>query len=171
MRFVTYFARADYEIRDRRAERLRWVFLTLAALWMLVGVAVVVAHHVPEPSGELSVTVNGHTYLGNPPALTLEQRDPVSAAFVLGAMGVGVVVGFVDALTARHAHRASSGIASIIAGGLVVLFSLFGLLYGLASIGVVGALVIVSGIEGRVIAGPATARQRGHPPNRGMPTD
>jgi len=48
--------------------------------------------HVPEPKGVLSVTINGRTYLGNPPALTLFQKDLVSFVTVAIVLGTGLLV-------------------------------------------------------------------------------
>ncbi|MGH9020004.1 MAG: hypothetical protein ACRDV0_03190 [Acidimicrobiales bacterium] len=157
MRIMTAPASAAREMRMRRAEKLRWVFLTLAVLWAIVSVVVGVAYHAPEPTGVLSITIGGHTYVGNPPMLTLLERDPTSAAFGLGAMAVGVLVGLSDTLIWSRTRSASSGTSSIVAGVVVTLFSLFGLLLGLASIGVVGTLIVLSGVEGRSVA---TTRSR-----------
>ena len=116
---------------------------------MVVVVAVVFAHHIPQPKGELSVTTNGHTYYGDPPALTLYQSDPASAVIIVIVISAGVLVSFVDLLVRTRTRRTGPGTVSVAVGGVVVLFSLFGLLWGLTSIGVIGLLLVLSGLAGR----------------------
>lgn len=129
--------------------RWAWFFLGLALLWSCVAVALLVGYHVAEPSGVTSITTNGHTYFGNPPALSLFERDPVSFVTVSVTLGAGLLVAMID-LVVRSLQRTSrSGTAAIVAGALVVLVSLFGLLIGLAGVGVVGALLIASGVSSR----------------------
>ncbi len=106
-------------------------------------------YHVGEPSGMTSITTNGHTYYGNPPARSLFERDPVSFATVSGPLGAGLLVATSD-MVARSLQRTSrSGTAAIVAGAVVVLISLFGLLIGLAGVGVVGVFLIASGVTSR----------------------
>jgi hypothetical protein len=128
--------------------RTPWLFLGLALLWSVVAIAVLLRYHVPEPKGVLSVTINGRTYLGNPPALTLFQKDLVSFVTVAIVLGTGLLVATVD-LVMRSVQRSSrTGTLAIVAGGAVVLVSLFGLLVGLVGVGVVGVLLIFSGLAG-----------------------
>jgi hypothetical protein len=133
----------------RPSLRRPWLFLGLALLWSVVAVVVLLSYHTPEPVGALSVTTNGHTYFGNPPALTLFERDPVSFLVVIITLGAGILVSTID-LVLRFVQRTSrTGILAIVAGAAVVLVSLFGLLVGLAGVGVVGALLIFSGLPSR----------------------
>jgi hypothetical protein len=127
------------------------VFLGLAVLWSVVAVVALLRVHVPEPRGVISVTINGHTYRGNPPALTLFQRDAASFVMVVVVLGTGLLTATFD-LVMRYVQRSSrTGTLAIGAGGVVVLVSLFGLLVGLAGMGVVGVLIILSGLaSGRV---------------------
>jgi hypothetical protein len=93
-----------------------------------------------------SITTNGHTYIGNPPALTLFQRDPVSFVIIATVLGAGLFISFID-LIARHYQRTSHlGIGAIVAGSVVLLISLFGLFFGLLGVGIVGGLLIASGL-------------------------
>lgn len=129
--------------------RRSWIVLGLALLWSGVAIAVLLGYHVPEPHGMTSITTNGHTYVGDPPALTLSQRDPVSFVTSAVTLGAGLLVGLID-LSARHIQRTSRlGIGAIVAGAAVLLVSLFGLLLGLLGVGVVGGLLIVSGLPQR----------------------
>jgi hypothetical protein len=122
------------------------LFLGLALLWAIVVVVVLARYHVPEPLGATSVTTNGHTYYGNPPALTMPESDPVSFAVITITMGLGVVVGIGDLVVRKLRSVSGWGQGAVIAGIVVILMSLFGLLLGLASIGVDGALIILSGM-------------------------
>jgi hypothetical protein len=130
----------------RPSFRRQWLFLGLALSWSVVAVAVLLGHHTREPVGVLGVTINGHTYLGNPPALTLLERDPVSFVTVVSAVGAGLLAATID-LVMRYVQRSTrTGTLAIVAGGAVVLVSSFGLLLGLAGVGVVGVLLISPGL-------------------------
>jgi hypothetical protein len=64
---------------------------------------------------------------------------------ILVALSTGLLVATVD-LVLRVIQRSERfGGGAVIVGAMVALFSLFGLLYGVASIGVVGVLLILSG--------------------------
>jgi hypothetical protein len=122
-----------------------WILLGLALLWSGVTVAVLLGYHVPEPLGMTSITTNGHTYLGDPPALTLFQRDPVSFAIITGTLGAGLLVALLDLIVRCMQRSPRFGNVAIGAGGVVLLISLFGLLLGLLGVGVAGGLLIASG--------------------------
>lgn len=118
--------------------------LVAAVLWALVCLLVSVGYHISEPAGVLSITIGNQTYTGNPPALSLYQRDQVSillaAAIVFGAL----LVSAIDVEVRWRRKSPSPGVASAIVGAALILFSLFGLLWGVLSIGVVGLLLIVA---------------------------
>jgi hypothetical protein len=118
-------------------------------LWSVVAIAVLLGYHTPEPSGVLGVTIGGHTYVGHPPRLTLYERDPVSFVIVLIVLAVGLLVSTLEVVTRRVRRSRRTGTLSIVAGSCVILISLFGLLVGLAGGGVVGALLICTGLSGR----------------------
>lgn len=125
---------------------VRYSFMMLAILWAVVVVVILVRYHVPESPGVRSVTTNGHTYYGHPPALTLLERDPVSFVVITIVVCAGNLVGAHD-LALRRARRTSSlGYGAIVAGAVMIFVSLLGLLFGLATVGVDGALLIVSGL-------------------------
>ncbi len=107
---------------------------------------VVFNYHIPEPIGELSITVNGHTYVGTPPALTLFERDIPSALMIAIVPFVGLLVGAIDLGVRTKFQRRGRGLAALIAGSGIALFSIFGLLWGVASLGFVGALVALSAL-------------------------
>lgn len=133
------------EFSFERASLIRhWTFLGLALVWSAVALFVCLGYHIPEPSGVLSITINGHTYSGHPPALTLYQSDP-SFVIIGVALGAGLLIATVD-LVLRVTQRSERfGGGGVIIGAMVALFSLFGLLYGVASLGVIGVLLILSG--------------------------
>lgn len=122
-----------------------WLFLALAFVWALLIVAVCLRYHVPEPNGVRSITTNGHTYDGNPPALTLLERDPVSFAAIVVALGAGLVVATTDVALRTIQRSTRVCVAAVVIGVVMVAFSFFGLLLGLASLGVVGTLLALSG--------------------------
>lgn len=122
-----------------------WLLLAFAFLWSGIAFAVLLGYHVPETIGMTSITTNGHTYVGNPPALTLFQRDSVSFVIIAVTLGAGLLISLTD-LIVRSSQRASRfGNGAFAAGGAVLLMSLFGLVIGLVGVGVAGGLLIASG--------------------------
>ncbi len=122
------------------------VLLGLALLWAILVVVILARYHVPEPLGATAVTTNGHTYFGNPPALTLPESDPFSFAVITVTMGLGIVVAIGDLVVRKMRNITGWGNGAVVAGVVVILMSVFGLLWGLASVGVDGALLILSGM-------------------------
>ncbi|MHB1208199.1 MAG: hypothetical protein ACYC1I_00650 [Acidimicrobiales bacterium] len=129
--------------------RWSWFFLVLALLWSGVAVGILLGYHVPEVPGMTSITTNGHTYYGNPPALTLFERDPVSFVTVSITLGAGLLVATIDLIASSMQRITRSGTAAVVSGAIVLLISLFGLLVGVAGVGVVGIFLIASGISTR----------------------
>ncbi len=103
-------------------------------------------YHINEPVGMTSITTNGHTYYGDPPALTLLERDPVSFSIITIALGLGLLVALVDLEVRRIRGLSGYGVGAVFAGIGMIVFSLLGLLWGLASVGVDGALVVLAGL-------------------------
>ena len=125
---------------------LHWLLLLGATLWTAIIVLVVFTYHLPEPAGVLGITINGHTYTGNPPALTLFQRDPVSAFTIVIAPLVGLLAGAASLEVRWRRQSSAQGAPALVVGACLALFSLFGLLWGVASVGVVGGLVALSAL-------------------------
>jgi hypothetical protein len=121
----------------------RWP-VAAAATWALMWLAVAVGYHINEPVGVLGVTYGGHTYTGNPPAITLFERDRSWVLIMMSIVVVAMLVAAIDVAERRRRKYSGRGTASVIVGALLVAFSLFGLLWGLASIGVVGLLLILA---------------------------
>jgi hypothetical protein len=96
----------------------------------------------------LSVTYDGRTYTGNPPATTLFERDRMWVFIMAVVVAVAILIAFIDVAVRGRRNVASVGIATAITGAVLVAFSLFGLLWGLASVGVVGLLLILASRPG-----------------------
>jgi hypothetical protein len=123
------------------------LLMGLAFLWSGVAIAVLLGYHLAEPHGVTSITTNGFTYVGNPPALTLFERDPVSFSIIAVTLGVGLSIGLVDHIVRSRQRSGRVGAAAIVAGAAVLLVSLFGSLPGIVGVGVVGGLLIASGFS------------------------
>jgi len=115
--------------------------VALAIGWAVVIVIAMSRYHINEPLGVRSVTTNGHTYYGDPPALTLRQRDPASCSVITVALGLGLLTALID-LIVRKLPR----VGALIAGLALMVFSLLGLLLGLVTVGVDGALLVLAGL-------------------------
>jgi hypothetical protein len=129
---------------ESQSVRRHWLLLLLAALWTLLIVVVVFMYHIAEPSGVLGITINGHTYAGNPPALTLFERDAVGARNIVAAPLIGLLVGAASLQRRTRRGTSTPSVLATVVGAFLALFSLFGLLWGVASIGAVAVLVILS---------------------------
>jgi hypothetical protein len=121
--------------------RVRRLPLAVAAMWAMVWLIVAVAYRINEPTGELSVTYGGHTYAGNPPAVTLFERDGVWVLIMMAIVAIAILISVLEVNIRRRRRFVGRGVASVIVGALLMAFSLFGLLWGLASFGVVGLLL------------------------------
>jgi hypothetical protein len=149
LRVTHSLVQGEQQASRGRASASRLTFLGLAIAWSAVAIVVLLSHHVAEPVGMTSITTNGHTYFGNPPALTLLQRDPVSFVIIVLVLGIGVLASSIDMVIRVVQHATRAGGVAIGAGVLVFLVSFFGLLVGVASIGVVGILLALSGLPAR----------------------
>jgi len=136
-----------------RRGSLVWRTVVLVAAWLWAGAVVAFYHgyHIAQPPVAWA-EYGGHTFTTHPPALTLAQRDHVSAEIVTVALCLAVGIGTVDLVVRIVWRMRAPGVAAISAGGMLMLFSLFGLLRGLAGIGTAGLLVILSGLPMRSTA-------------------
>lgn len=57
-----------------------------------------------------------------------------------------ILCGAADLLFRTVRSKTGPGIVAIVAGGLLVAYSLFGLVYGLLGIGTIGVLVVLAGL-------------------------
>lgn len=124
----------------------RWILLALATLWAIGVTLFIFGFHINEPKGVLTMTTGGRTYVGNPPALTLYERDGAIWEIALFLIGFVLVAGLADLLFRADRQITGPGLLAIVAGCLLVLYSLFGLIYGLLGIGTIGILVILVGL-------------------------
>jgi hypothetical protein len=138
-------------MKELRSHARLWP-VALAAVWACIWIEVAVNYHINEPIGELSVTYGGHTYAGNPPAVTLFERDGVWVLIMTTIVVSALLVSLIDVTVRSRRNFGGIGITSMISGGLLVAFSLFGLLWGLASIGVVGLFLILASQPRKLLA-------------------
>ena len=124
----------------------RWVFIATASLWSLGFAIFIFSYHIDEPHGVLTITTGGRTFAGNPPALTLYERSGVIWVIALFIVGFVILCGAADLLFRTVRSKTAPGLVAIVAGGLLVAYSLFGLVYGLLGIGIIGVLVVLAGL-------------------------
>jgi len=91
-------------------------------------------------------TTGGRAFVGNPPALTLYEKGGVIWEINLFLIGLVLVSGAIDLLVRTIRRWTGPGVLAMVAGALLVVYSLFGLIYGLLGIGTIGILVILVGI-------------------------
>jgi len=130
----------------RRRSVVWHVIVLLAAWgWAAAVIAFSYGYHLTQPSSPWTIA-NGRTYYTHPPAQTLAQSDHVSAEIVTIALGLAVVMGTLDLIVRLVRRMPALGVVAVIGGGLLMVFSLFGLLRGLAGIGTAGLLIILTGL-------------------------
>ncbi len=115
----------------------RWTCLGIAALWGVLAMLVVLNLHL-----NLDHLTNID---GQPVMRTLYAHDP--QLWIANFLGIGAAVaGAVVELAVRtHRRSTNDGVAAIILGSLLCLYSLFGLLYGIAAVAPIGVMVLLSG--------------------------
>src|SRR5579863_7390650 len=92
--------------------------IAVATAWACIWIAVAVNYHINEPIGELSVTYDGRTYTGNPPAITFLERDRIWVLIMIVVVLAAIIVSYID-VTSRGRHNyVGPGIASAIVGAL-----------------------------------------------------
>ncbi len=136
-----------------RRRSVAWHSVALAAAWLWAGavVAFYYGYHIAQPSSPWMVS-NGRTYYTHPAAQSLAQSDHVSAEIVTIALALTLAVGTFELVVRLVRRMTTPGIGAVSIGGMLMLFSLFGLLRGLAAIGTAGLLVIFSGLPMKLIA-------------------
>ncbi|HEV2427769.1 MAG TPA: hypothetical protein VGS61_06085 [Acidimicrobiales bacterium] len=124
----------------------RW-FLLAAGTWAAAWTAIAFAYPIPlgPPGGETSVDINGHTYTGNPPAPTLFDRDAYSIKLALVVVGLAFAAALIENSILAERGESRFGRVTVVAGGFLIAYSLFGLGWGLLSVGVVGLLLVLAG--------------------------
>ncbi len=119
-------------------------FLGLACGWSVLTIICLFNYHFNEPVGTTSVFINGRTYYGNPPALTLIERDPLASAIVIAVLILGLLISLSDLALQIFSRSERRSKPALVTGIIMVVFSLFGLVWGLLSLGVVGLLIFLS---------------------------
>ena len=120
--------------------------MAIASIWACGVATFIFGYHINEPQGELTVNVGGRTYVGNPPALTLYQKDRVIWEIALFIVGFVILLGSADLLFRTIRQLTSPGIVALVAGGLLIAYSLFGLVYGVLGLGAIGVWMIMAGL-------------------------
>ncbi len=135
-------------LRDRSLH-LRWACLLGALAWAAVAIGVIYGVHISQGHWSVWKSIcdpQCTNYYVHPPALTLFAQDPSAFVVVTGLMCAAIVAGATDLIVRSRKGVTGRGMIATAAGTLTVLYSLFGLLLGLASVGVVGALIVLSGL-------------------------
>jgi hypothetical protein len=131
-----------------------WRIVALAAAWLWAGavVAFYYGYHFAQLSSP-SMVSDGHTYYTHSAAESLAQSDPVSGEIVTIALALTVAAGTIDLAIRLTRRMTAVGVGAVCVGGMLTLFSWFGLLLGFAGIGTAGLLVILSGLPMKSVAG------------------
>lgn len=101
---------------------------------------------------------------GQPVFSTVYARDPGFWLANFAGVAAAIVVAAIE-LGARSLHGSNRpGLVAMVLGGLLCAYSLFGLLYGIAAIAPIGAMIILSGTGiARQPAPPGDHAQLGAP--------
>ena len=124
-------------------------FLGLACGWSVLTITCLFKYHFNEPVGTTSVFINGRTYYGNPPALTLIERDPLASAILIAVLILGLLISLSDLALQIFFRSERRSKPTLVTGIIMVVFSLFGLVWVLLSLGVVGILIFLSAFPNR----------------------
>ena len=120
------------------------IFLGIALFLFALELYIFLNYHVSEGRGVTSVVINGHTFIGNPPAVTFSERDPVSFLIVVLTMSSAVLISLIDLIFRYFSNPTWSGKPSLIVGSIIILISLRGLIWGFLSLGVIGIFIVLS---------------------------
>ena len=124
-------------VPEVRSSRRRWALWGVALLWGALTVIICVTDPV-ESLGYQKVT--------------LVRYDPTSVVIISSVLGLALAASGVDLLLRTRRHIAALATGALSSGAALIMFSLFGLLWGLASMGVCGALIVLSSIAPAVTA-------------------
>ena len=117
-------------VADRRSQRRSWLYWGAALVWATLMVVVLA-------TGRYSDEGLNH--------VTMRQQDPASFAIIVVALVVTLVVSGLGLGYRHRRHRLAAAPAAVAVGGLLGAFSLFGLLWGVVSLGACGLLVALAG--------------------------
>lgn len=118
--------------------RIQWLCVALGVIWGLGALLVVTNLHV-NPD-------NLRNVYGQPVLRTVYARDP--GLWVANFIGIGgtVVIAATELVVRSYGKSRRPGVVAIVLGGLLCLYSLFGLLYGVVAIAPIGIMLILSGM-------------------------
>jgi len=120
-------------------------WLAAAIVWAY-GAAVFITGYRMARQGTPFLETGGHIYYTHPPAQTLLEKDPVSFRIALVLIGVCVVASTIELIVRLWLKRSKVGIVAVTAGGLVAIYSVFGLLFGILGLGPIGLFLVLSGL-------------------------
>lgn len=132
---VVHVANDGAKMGNMKGLARRWP-LIVAAGWALLWLGISYVYHINEPAG-----IRG---IANPPALTLYQRNSLLVVYSMIAVILAFFIAAIDVEVRQRRHSRRRGRLSVVAGSLLVVFSLFGFVWGLVSVGVVGLLILVA---------------------------
>jgi hypothetical protein len=115
----------------------RWLCLVVGVLWGLAALLVVLCLHVnPDNLRD----VHGQSVFR-----TVYARDP--GLWVANFVGIGsaIVLAAVELAVRTQRKSRTPGVVAIVLGALLCVYSLFGLLYGIAAVAPIGVMLIASG--------------------------
>jgi len=115
---------------DVRSLRRRWLAWALGVAWSVLTLVVIMNYHVGAGTGNADIT--------------LYQKDHFLFWEFFWGLCALLAVAATDLALRTKKRSARAGVPSQVLGAGVALFSLFGLLYGVASLGVVAGLVALS---------------------------
>ena len=125
-------------VTDERSRRRRWLWWGAGAAWAALILVVIAV---------LPVFSEGSRHL------SLWAKDP--AGFAIIVIALSVVLGVSGADLARHRRDAKTANGAIVVGVGLMMFSLFGLAWGIVSLGLCGFFVAASGLPLRQRAADA----------------
>jgi len=121
-----------------RSFRSRWLCLALGTAWAIVAMSVVINLHVnPDHLRDIE---------DRPIMHTVYARD--SGLWLANFLAVGSVIAVAAVELAIRSHHESSrpGVAALVLGSLLCVYSLFGLLYGLVAVAPIGVMILMAGL-------------------------
>jgi hypothetical protein len=127
---------------------IRCLLLGGAYLWSAAVLGVVFAHHLNQVTQQVA-TINGKGIYITPAAQTLYQQDRVSGEIFATAIAIALVIATADLLYRVLRKRSDIGPAALAIGYLLILFSLFGLGWGLLAFGPIALFIILSSLPFR----------------------
>jgi hypothetical protein len=141
---------------------IRWRLVSLAAALLWAGGAVAVILWLPVHSGVL-------TTQGVELRSSLYAQDPSGWPLNFGILGATVLGGTVDLAIRARLRITGPGVLALIAAGLLLLYSLFGLLQGVLGFGPIAVFVALSALPLRFAPGAVPGGPMRYPATGSVP--